>query len=554
MKTKSIIMCLALVLLAAPAFAEVPGSDEPYSLVITPSLTGSLILPIGVFTDLTDLGGGAEIGVQVRNVFFKNAVLRLLFGYNFVAEHIQSVDSFGVSSLALFAGYAIPLSDAFSITPLVGGGYVGHVVSATDTALYFDPELRLQVDFSLSFSPSFSIYAAPYFTFFFEQSNLGLYAGLNLGAALSFTVPLGAGSGSVPGPGPAPVPLLPGDVFLSRDLPAFSPNNDGIKDVIVFQPKAGGAFNQFEIAIVDGEKRTVKSMRGGSTLPREWVWNGAKDDGNVAADGTYTAVLTLTGSSGKATASSEPFDLDTVGVAAALSVSPKRFSPDGDGAADTASIALTLTDPGDLNDWSLKILDPAGNLFLERRSLDPKTAAFAWNGTSAAGELVQSASEYPVEATAYDRAGNAVVLKGTVSTDILIQRFGSRVKVVIPSIIFEGFNADFRQGKPEQVAKNLEILDRLGQIFRKYAGYNLIVEGYAVNIYDDPVRMERENREALLPLSKKRAESIRLALIERGFAAARIKAVGKGNANPVVPYKDKANQWKNRRVEFILEK
>jgi outer membrane protein OmpA-like peptidoglycan-associated protein len=55
-------------------------------------------------------------------------------------------------------------------------------------------------------------------------------------------------------------------------------------------------------------------------------------------------------------------------------------------------------------------------------------------------------------------------------------------------------------------------------------------------------------------LSQKRAESIRQALVERGFPAARIKAVGKGNADPVVPYTDKANQWKNRRVEFILEK
>jgi outer membrane protein OmpA-like peptidoglycan-associated protein len=536
--------CLALIFASAyPAFAEEPAVAEEYTLVLTPSLTGGLVLPLGAFLDITDIGGGAEIGVQLRNVFFPNATLKLLAGYNFVAEHLATVDSFGVSSLTLLAGYAFPLSDAFLLTPLVGFGYVGHVVSATETSLYLDPQLRLQVDLALNLAPGFSLYASPFFTMFFEQSNVGLYAGLNLGAALSFTIPLRS----------APATRID-SILLSRDLSAFSPNADGIKDVVTLTPTPVGTFERFELKILDANKRIVKMVKGGAALPRDWEWDGKQDDGKTAPDGSYGAEITLFGSNGEKTAAAEPFLLDTIGLEATLAVSPKRFSPDGDGAEDTALISLGLKNPEDLNDWSLKILDPSGALFLERRETDGRTTAFAWNGKSAAGETVQSASEYAVEVTAFDRAGNPTILKGAVGTDILIQRFGNRMKVIIPSIVFNGFNADFRQGNPEQVAKNLEILDRLAEIFKKFPGYNLVVEGFAVNVYDDPARMEKENREALIPLSQKRAESIRLALIERGFPSARIKAGGKGNADPVVPYTDKANQWKNRRVEFILEK
>ncbi|MBP5447670.1 MAG: OmpA family protein, partial [Treponema sp.] len=59
-----------------------------------------------------------------------------------------------------------------------------------------------------------------------------------------------------------------------------------------------------------------------------------------------------------------------------------------------------------------------------------------------------------------------------------------------------------------------------------------------------------ENEKDLLPLSQKRAETLERLLIEKGFAAERITAVGMGDKNPIASREDRANWWKNRRTEF----
>ncbi len=59
---------------------------------------------------------------------------------------------------------------------------------------------------------------------------------------------------------------------------------------------------------------------------------------------------------------------------------------------------------------------------------------------------------------------------------------------------------------------------------------------------------------ALMPLSKERADAIKAYLVKRGVSEGSISTEGMGGTKPVVEPKDKDNNWKNRRVEFILEK
>ena len=58
----------------------------------------------------------------------------------------------------------------------------------------------------------------------------------------------------------------------------------------------------------------------------------------------------------------------------------------------------------------------------------------------------------------------------------------------------------------------------------------------------------------LVPLSKERAEFVMQQLIRYGVAEKRLSAVGMGGTKPVVVNGTIANWWKNRRVEFILNK
>jgi outer membrane protein OmpA-like peptidoglycan-associated protein len=72
--------------------------------------------------------------------------------------------------------------------------------------------------------------------------------------------------------------------------------------------------------------------------------------------------------------------------------------------------------------------------------------------------------------------------------------------------------------------------------------------------WDDPAKGKLEQEKELVPLSRARAGSIRQALVERGIEAARMTADGVGAQDPIVPDSDLDNRWKNRRVEFFLEK
>ena len=101
--------------------------------------------------------------------------------------------------------------------------------------------------------------------------------------------------------------------------------------------------------------------------------------------------------------------------------------------------------------------------------------------------------------------------------------------------------------------RNNESLDRAAQVLKKYGAYDLYLEGHALNIYLEGPREEAEE-EILVPLTERRARVVRDALIERGIDAGRITLEAYGGEFPIVSVKDKTVWWKNRRVEFRLEK
>mgnify|MGYP006288320945 FL=1 len=130
-----------------------------------------------------------------------------------------------------------------------------------------------------------------------------------------------------------------------------------------------------------------------------------------------------------------------------------------------------------------------------------------------------------------------------------------RLRIIIPSIQFAPNTADLFDVERNQLDKNLETLRRLADILRSYEGRNILIEGHAAHVYyeEGPLK-EREQREALLPLSKNRAEAVRRAMIILGVERDRMSTKGVGGSQPVVPHSDRENVWKNRRVEFILER
>lgn len=55
-----------------------------------------------------------------------------------------------------------------------------------------------------------------------------------------------------------------------------------------------------------------------------------------------------------------------------------------------------------------------------------------------------------------------------------------------------------------------------------------------------------------MPLTERRAETVRNALIELGVPAGVISGEAYGGEFPITDVTDRAVRWKNRRVEFIM--
>ena len=310
---------------------------------------------------------------------------------------------------------------------------------------------------------------------------------------------------------------------------------------------------------IERDDRTVRlSFPGtGDTLPPTFGWNGLLQDGTVAPDGRYTAVLHIDYGRvyAEAAVESAPFSLVATPPTGKLSISPDLFSPDGSGASDTVTIDLQADSRwAKINDWSVDILDPGGNPFASFKG-DWPAKAIAWNGRNAKNELVESAEDYPVIAHVRDEYGNALELKSAVHVDILIVKMGDGYRIRIASIVFKPFTADYLDVAPDIAERNVATLNLLAEKLRKFPGYQIRMIGHAVMVnWDNPVLGKAEQEKELIPLSKSRAEAIRQALVARGIEASRMVTDGVGASDQIVPDSDYPNRWKNRRVEFYLQK
>lgn len=354
------------------------------------------------------------------------------------------------------------------------------------------------------------------------------------------------------------IDTTPTPIFITLEQEAFSPNNDKEKDNIDFGLFIGNK-NGISTWSIELRHKTagVQKTFTGTTPPGDTItWEGKTDKSQPAPEGIYTAVMTVQYTKGnKPFETSTPFSLDISGPDVDLGMSPLPFSPDNDGVEDELAIQTKVTDLTGVLSWRMDIRDPTGVLFTSFSGNGIPSNNIVWDGMSGKKELVQAASDYAYTLTLTDLVGNTTVIDKIIPIDVLVIREGDKLYVRIPSITFAPNTADFTNVEKGAYDKNLWTIERLAQIFKKYSTYQIQIEGHAVSVYwYDKARSEKEQKEELLPLSTKRAEAIKQALVKQGIEAGRISTVGVGASRPIIPFSDEENRWKNRRVEFILIK
>jgi flagellar hook assembly protein FlgD len=351
------------------------------------------------------------------------------------------------------------------------------------------------------------------------------------------------------------VDTRPTPVSVNAASDGFSPNGDGFRDTIGLNLSVGlpEGITAWKLSMVEAAGGALKTFGGQGRVPENLFWDGKSDAGKVV-EGTYTALLEVSYAKGnRPSARSASFLLSVTPPKLTLDAGPLPFSPDGDGSNDLLAITLKAEGASPVDSWDIQILDPENHFFNSFSGKGAPEGALSWDGLSANGELVEAAQDYVFAVTVKDALGNVATLKKTVPIDVLVFRDGDRLKVRITSITFQANTADYSNVPADRADKNTQTLKRLAQIFTRYGQYKIRIEGHAVMInWDKPAEGKKEQDTVLIPLSKARADSIKSALVKLGIDARRITTEGIGGDQPIVPFSDLENRWKDRRVEFIL--
>ena len=108
--------------------------------------------------------------------------------------------------------------------------------------------------------------------------------------------------------------------------------------------------------------------------------------------------------------------------------------------------------------------------------------------------------------------------------------------LTLGDVLFDTAQSTLRPGAATEI-------DRLGTFLKENADTRIRIEGHT-----DSVGTEAYNEE----LSRRRAQSVADALIDRGVATDRIEVVARGEGFPVVSNDTSAGRQQNRRVEVVF--
>lgn len=359
--------------------------------------------------------------------------------------------------------------------------------------------------------------------------------------------------------------------YITAEAEAFSPNGDKVKDTQKFSLMASptDGLKTWKVSVLDSKAKTIMSWSSENQkdMPKMIEWNGVGQD-NKVTEGSFIAKLDLEYEKGDViSVSTSQFVCSVTAPVLTVQTSPKYFSPDNDGLDDDLFIKLKGESNVPFASWSFEIKDAQGSKsFWKTSGKSAITERLIWDGRSNSGELVQSATDYPYTFIVTDTLGMTSVVEGNIAVDVLVIRIGDVLKMQVPSIIFRSNNADFvgKDKDPQSglnksvIANNERVLKRIAEILNKFKEYNVIIEGHANNISgteeEETIDSPSTYGPALVPLSEKRAQYVKERLTGFGVNGARLSTVGVGGRQPVAPQNDKNVSWKNRRVEFILQK
>jgi flagellar motor protein MotB len=149
---------------------------------------------------------------------------------------------------------------------------------------------------------------------------------------------------------------------IKADLRVFSPNGDGVKDVITLEINVADitSIESWKLNILNSLGKVRKSFQGKGAPPHGIKWFGKDDKDKVVNDGVYRLILSETDKAGN-TVSTVPVlvEVDNSPPVCRVGVDNKLISPNGDNILEQAAFSLKITD-GHYLEWKLTVMDDVG--------------------------------------------------------------------------------------------------------------------------------------------------------------------------------------------------
>ncbi len=333
-------------------------------------------------------------------------------------------------------------------------------------------------------------------------------------------------------------------VFLSSERPGFSPTAPNPLNEIRFIPSVSMTNDllSWNLKIRDKNFKLYKELKG-EVLPAFIIWDGRDDGLKIAPDGLYNCSLSCVYTSGDTVFSA----VNTILIGSSspelsISAEPLPFSPDIDGINDPLKIHFNAKSPVGIKKWRILIYDPDNKPFktFEGYGGAEPAQVLTWDGRSDNGELVESAENYRIIATAVDSLGNGAEkeIDGGINIDVLAEKTERGYRIRINNIEFDFAKAGLKQ-------KKTFILDRVAEILKKYSNYKVEIQGHTDNIGSI-----KKN----IALSGERAKNVYNYLVMKGISKKRLSYKGFAYSFPIAENSTDEGRRKNRRVEFILLK
>lgn len=339
----------------------------------------------------------------------------------------------------------------------------------------------------------------------------------------------------------------------------FSPNTDGRNDTLTVSVDANfyDTVERWKLEFIDGSGKVLREVEGTETLPKEFTWDGAMQFAEStikAPEGLYHARISATYRKGDSVeARTDPFFVDVTPPAVNLQATADPFATTDGTISGDLYITLQIDDAHDVADWSMDILTSDNEIVRSFTGEGDLEDQIVWRAD-------QPVSNIPVTELmrvvvgVVDSVGNFTTFEEQVPVDILVVNRDGKLYLMVPNVIFGAYQHDLESRGAEQFQKNLESIQRVVEIYNKYPDHTLLLEGHALNIYRGDAERESAEEEVLVPLTERRAEMVGSALVEFGLSEELISAEWFGGTRPMVDVHDRETRWKNRRVEFIMER